>query len=121
MPRNALILGYQRSRDGNNCGAEARRETLGNGGTGCLQEIGGGATYSGGAWIQNGRSAIAAEDVNTECEATQRVDTVVLDDGTGYKLNGLEDGLIEELLDMLVNGTVKNDVPEAFAAFEVAK
>jgi hypothetical protein len=121
MPSNALIAGYQGSRDGNSCGSFVQSQTLGDGGNGCLQEIGGGATYAGGAWFQNGRKRYAPNRESQKCTESQQADTLVLNDGTKYRLQGMEEGMAKELVALMFNGAVKDDVSKSFSAFGAAE
>ena len=48
-------------------------------------------------------------------------DALVLDDGVKFDLTHMEDGMVNELNGMLMNGTASESVPEAFKAFVVAE
>jgi hypothetical protein len=114
------VLGFQSTRDGNNCGAEKARGNTGSADNACLNFPGGNGQFAGASWAQGGKKRRAAVEA-VECTDTVFADTLVLDDGTKFDLTNMEDDMIMELNGMLQDGTESENIPETFKVFEVAK
>jgi hypothetical protein len=50
-----------------------------------------------------------------ECK---KVDTLKLEAGQEYDISGMDDGVLDQLLELAKNGTVAAELPEVFKAFE---
>ena len=121
MPRNSVVFGFQATRDGNNCGAEAARGNTGGGDNACLNFPGGGGQFAGGSYYSAGRKRRAAAAEAAKCTETVYADALVLDDGTKFDLTIMEDDMVLELNQMLRDGSEVGDVPETMKVFEVAE
>jgi hypothetical protein len=123
MPRNSVVFGFQATRDGNNCGAEAARGNTGGGDNACLNFPGGGGQFAGGSYYSAGRKrrGVAAAAESSKCTETVWADALVLDDGTKFALTDMEHDMTIELVGLLKDGAAGQDVPETMKVFEVAE
>lgn len=55
-----------------------------------------------------------------QCVGSQKPDVLVLDNGAKYQLDGMDDGLFNELYAHALNGTAMEDISDAFVAYEAA-
>ncbi|KAF1846860.1 uncharacterized protein K460DRAFT_392349 [Cucurbitaria berberidis CBS 394.84] len=117
---NIECRGHSRSGD-NRCGVQKVTENLSGGTFKCLR--GGGFTGAGYGFRGKKRSSEVcdAETSGQTCTEFQKADVIVLEDGKKYLLSGMEESLLDELVQLAMNGTVAADIPEGFKKFEKAE
>ncbi|KAF2004437.1 hypothetical protein P154DRAFT_519314 [Amniculicola lignicola CBS 123094] len=55
---------------------------------------------------------------SSKCTSWERANVLLLEDGTKYSLEGVDDDQYAEFSESVANATVKEDVPEEFKQFE---
>jgi len=58
------------------------------------------------------------EATTQKCESLKKPNGIMLEDGTEFLFEGMDDGLIDELIDLAKNGTIAVNVPEVFKQFQ---
>ncbi|KAF2684528.1 hypothetical protein K458DRAFT_404134 [Lentithecium fluviatile CBS 122367] len=100
--------GYSANGD-NRCGTLRAVESIGGANFACLRRS---DWFSGAGW--NFRSRLAARETSS-----QKADMVILEDGNKYTLEGMEDAMLIEMIQLAMNGTITADIPADFKKFEI--
>ncbi|KAF2256028.1 hypothetical protein BU26DRAFT_545480 [Trematosphaeria pertusa] len=129
-PAHAIVAGWQRTRDGRNCGALKKRANTGAGHKKCIGISPSRGQFAGTSWTRGAASkrdegdpTMSQDeglqvDEGEKCTATVQPDAVILDDGHMYRVEGMEEGLLDALYEMAVNGTTQADLPASYDRFE---
>ena len=62
--------------------------------------------------------ACGVEATTQKCESSKKPNGIMLEDGTEFLFEGMDDGLIDELVDLAENGTIATNIPEVFKHFQ---
>ncbi|KAF2002200.1 hypothetical protein P154DRAFT_594450 [Amniculicola lignicola CBS 123094] len=115
---NTNLLGYQAVRDNPNwCGFAAFQRNSGQFSFVCLSyDPFGAGTFAGTAYFPQGRKR-----AEPKCTGYSNINHIVLDDGTRYGLEGVDETGIKEWYQFLRNGSTVADLPESYKRLEQDK
>ncbi|KAF2200187.1 hypothetical protein GQ43DRAFT_472929 [Delitschia confertaspora ATCC 74209] len=120
------LFGYQRTRNGDDCGAIAAQQATGV----MIPEMIVGldldpiiGRFAASRWyparpVEKRYARACAPTITEKCESAVMPNRVVLDDGDLFELEGLDEETNRELIAFALNGATVGEVPDRFAEFK---
>ncbi|CZS89962.1 uncharacterized protein RAG0_09602 [Rhynchosporium agropyri] len=119
IPRDWFL--QVRGHEGGSCGRVRTTENVQGATERCLSN----GQYTGAGYSFNSRKRGIMGTPEDVCAASATCtpvlpDQLSLSDGQKYNIVDMDTGLLEELTELMINGSVASDVPEVFKSFEVS-
>ncbi|KAF2466850.1 uncharacterized protein BDR25DRAFT_235916, partial [Lindgomyces ingoldianus] len=118
LPKQVTVIGWHPKSSNSQCGDVAKKVATSSPNK-CLgtKATAGGKHFTGTSWT----TVEGIEGEAQKCTSTIEPDALVLDDGHMYKLQAMEVGDVNTLLEFAVNGTLAADLPGVYGKYEIEK